>query len=67
MWFRNLLIYRLTQDIPLGGAVLEAALAGKTRKRAAEELGISPNTLRRITRDHDIHFARDRRSSFIPL
>ena len=51
----------------LAGAVLEAALAGKTRKRAAEELGISPNTLRRITRDHDIHFARDRSSSFIPL
>ncbi|WP_137088555.1 hypothetical protein [Ectopseudomonas oleovorans] len=51
----------------LAGAVLEAALAGKTRKLAAEELGISPNTLRRITKDHDIHFARDRSSSFIPL
>lgn len=30
MWFRNLLIYRLTQDIPLGAEALEAALAAMT-------------------------------------
>lgn len=47
----------------LAGAVLECALSGKTRKRAAEELGISPNTLRRITKDHGIHFARDRNTT----
>ena len=29
MWFRNLLIYRLAQDIPLGAEALEAALAAK--------------------------------------
>ena len=47
----------------LAGAVLECALSSKTRKRAAEELGISPNTLRRITVDHGIHFARDRNTT----
>lgn len=62
----NIAARRAERDA-LAGAVLEAALAGKTRKRAAEELGISPNTLRRITKDHDIHFARDRRDRSIPL
>ncbi|MCY1528688.1 hypothetical protein D9M68_638020 [compost metagenome] len=62
----NIAARRAERDA-LASAVLEAALAGKTRKRAAEELGISPNTLRRITTDHGIHFARDRRDRSIPL
>lgn len=39
MWFRNLLIYRLTQDIPLAAEALEAALAAKpARPCASQEL-----------------------------
>lgn len=39
MWFRNLLVYRLTQDIPLSADELEAALASKpARPCASQEL-----------------------------
>ncbi len=39
MWFRNLLVYRLTQDIPLDGDTLESALAAKpARPCASQEL-----------------------------
>ncbi|GIZ11419.1 recombination-associated protein RdgC [Pseudomonas sp. NCCP-436] len=39
MWFRNLLVYRLTQDIPFAVDALEAALAGKpARPCASQEL-----------------------------
>jgi len=37
MWFRNLLIYRLTQDIPLGAEALEAALAAKPARPGASQ------------------------------
>ncbi|HCL74743.1 MAG TPA: recombination-associated protein RdgC, partial [Pseudomonas sp.] len=29
MWFRNLLVYRLTQNVPFDAETLEAALAAK--------------------------------------
>ncbi|MBU0808941.1 recombination-associated protein RdgC [Pseudomonas spirodelae] len=39
MWFRNLLVYRLTQDIPLDAEALETALAAKpARSCASQEL-----------------------------
>ncbi|TBU98080.1 recombination-associated protein RdgC [Stutzerimonas kirkiae] len=39
MWFRNLLVYRLTQDIPLDAETLETALASKpARPCASQEL-----------------------------
>ena len=39
MWFRNLLIYRLTQDFPLDAEALEVALASKpARPCASQEL-----------------------------
>lgn len=39
MWFRNLLIYRLTQDVPFAAEALEAALASKpARPCASQEL-----------------------------
>src|SRR5574343_1596474 len=39
MWFRNLLVYRLTQDIPFDADTLEAALATKpARPCASQEL-----------------------------
>ncbi|TIH08460.1 recombination-associated protein RdgC [Pseudomonas leptonychotis] len=39
MWFRNLLVYRLTQDIPFDAEVLEAALSAKpARSCASQEL-----------------------------
>jgi recombination associated protein RdgC len=39
MWFRNLLVYRLTQDIPLDVETLETALAAKpARPCASQEL-----------------------------
>ena len=39
MWFRNLLVYRLTQDIPFDAEALEAALASKpARPCASQEL-----------------------------
>lgn len=39
MWFRNLLVYRLTQPVDLSIATLEAALAGKpARPCASQEL-----------------------------
>ncbi|HYQ37719.1 MAG TPA: recombination-associated protein RdgC [Pseudomonas sp.] len=39
MWFRNLLVYRLTQDLQLDAEKLEAALAGKpARPCASQEL-----------------------------
>lgn len=39
MWFRNLLVYRLTQDLPFDAEALEAALATKlARSCASQEL-----------------------------
>ena len=39
MWFRNLLVYRLTQDVPFDAEALEAALATKpARPCASQEL-----------------------------
>lgn len=39
MWFRNLLVYRLTQDIPLDAEALETTLAAKpARSCASQEL-----------------------------
>lgn len=39
MWFRNLLVYRLTQDIPFDAEALETALASKpARSCASQEL-----------------------------
>jgi recombination associated protein RdgC len=39
MWFRNLLVYRLTQDIPFDAEALETALAAKpARSCASQEL-----------------------------
>lgn len=39
MWFRNLLVYRLTQDVPFDTETLEAALAAKpARPCASQEL-----------------------------
>lgn len=39
MWFRNLLVYRLTQDVPFDTEALEAALAAKpARPCASQEL-----------------------------
>ena len=39
MWFRNLLVYRLTQDIPFDAEALEAALSAKpARSCASQEL-----------------------------
>ncbi|BCA27651.1 recombination-associated protein RdgC [Pseudomonas sp. 1D4] len=39
MWFRNLLVYRLTQDVPFDADALEAALATKpARPCASQEL-----------------------------
>ncbi|UVE16564.1 recombination-associated protein RdgC [Pseudomonas sp. LS44] len=39
MWFRNLLVYRLTQDLPFDAEALEAALAAKpARPCASQEL-----------------------------
>ena len=39
MWFRNLLVYRLTQDIPFDAEALETALASKpARPCASQEL-----------------------------
>jgi recombination associated protein RdgC len=39
MWFRNLLVYRLTQDIPFDAEALEMALAAKpARSCASQEL-----------------------------
>ncbi len=39
MWFKNLLIYRLTQDLPFDAEALEAALATKpARPCASQEL-----------------------------
>jgi len=39
MWFRNLLVYRLTQDLPFDAAALETALAAKpARPCASQEL-----------------------------
>jgi len=39
MWFRNLLVYRLTQDIPFDAEALEVALASKpARPCASQEL-----------------------------
>ena len=39
MWFRNLLVYRLTQDVPFDAEALEAALATKlARSCASQEL-----------------------------
>lgn len=39
MWFRNLLVYRLTQDVPFAAEALEAALATKlARSCASQEL-----------------------------
>src|SRR5471032_3302269 len=39
MWFKNLLIYRLTQDLPVDAEALEAAMATKlARPCASQEL-----------------------------
>ncbi len=39
MWFRNLLVYRLTQDVPFAAEALETALAAKpARPCATQEL-----------------------------
>ena len=39
MWFRNLLVYRLTQNVALDAETLEAALAAKpARPCASQEL-----------------------------
>ena len=39
MWFKNLLIYRLTQDLPVDAEALETALATKlARPCASQEL-----------------------------
>ncbi len=39
MWFKNLLIYRLTQDLPFDAEALETALATKlARSCASQEL-----------------------------
>ena len=37
MWFRNLLVYRLTQDIPLDAETLETALAEKLARPCASQ------------------------------
>ena len=37
MWFRNLLVYRLTQDLPFDAAALEAALAAKAARPCASQ------------------------------
>ncbi len=35
MWFKNLLIYRLTQDLPVDAEALETALATKLARPCA--------------------------------
>ncbi|MFG0382165.1 recombination-associated protein RdgC [Pseudomonas sp. zbq_18] len=37
MWFRNLLVYRLTQDLPFDAEALEAALASKLARACASQ------------------------------
>ena len=37
MWFRNLLVYRLTQDVPFDAEALEAALAAKAARPCASQ------------------------------
>lgn len=37
MWFRNLLVYRLTQDIPFDAEALEVALASKPARPCASQ------------------------------
>ncbi len=37
MWFRNLLVYRLTQDVPFDAEILEAALAAKAARPCASQ------------------------------
>jgi recombination associated protein RdgC len=37
MWFKNLLVYRLTQDVPFDAEVLEAALASKPARACASQ------------------------------
>jgi recombination associated protein RdgC len=37
MWFRNLLVYRLTQDVPFDVEALEAALAAKAARPCASQ------------------------------
>ncbi len=37
MWFRNLLVYRLTQDVPFAADALEAALAEKPARACASQ------------------------------
>ena len=37
MWFRNLLVYRLTQDLPFDAEALEAALASKPARACASQ------------------------------
>ena len=37
MWFKNLLIYRLTQDLPVDAQVLETALATKPARPCSSQ------------------------------
>lgn len=52
MWFKNLLVYRLTQDVPFDAEALETALATKPARACASQEVATYGFVAQIGRAH---------------